>query len=102
MSTVIVIEKPNIVNLTSAEVMIARAFNRRDEWSLEIVFKGGVTVTTPATVDEINAIESELADTEGWRVNPSLYNNGFSARRLEVVADDPIPFHGQPCYEVMR
>jgi hypothetical protein len=53
---------------------------------------------TPATADEVNAIESELAETVGWRVNPSLYNNGFSARRLEVKADDPIPFSGQPCY----
>jgi hypothetical protein len=80
------------------EVFIIRAYDYRATWSIEVVFKGGAVVVVPATVDEVNALESELAEAEGWKVNPSLYTNGFNARRLEVKADDPIPFSGQPCY----
>jgi hypothetical protein len=103
MSTVSLTQNAPIVNLTSLEVLIIRAFDRHNDWTIEVTFTGGVKVVTPATANEVNAIESELAETVGWRVNPSLYNNGFSARRLEVKADDPFPFDGRAAwYEAAR
>jgi hypothetical protein len=103
MSTVILTEQHPIVNTHSLDVLIVRAFDRHNDWTIEVTFTGGAVVSMPFTADEVNAIESELAETVGWRVNPSLYNNGFSARRLEVKADDPFPFDGRAAwYEAAR
>jgi hypothetical protein len=103
MSQTIIASPVEIVNLASLEVLIIRAFDKNSDWTIEVTFTGGVKVVTSATADEVNAIESELAETVGWRVNPSLYNNGFSARRLEVKADDPFPFDGRAAwYEAAR
>jgi hypothetical protein len=98
MSQTIIASPVEIVNLASLEVLIIRAFDKNSDWTIEVTFTGGTVVSMPATADEVNAIESELAETVGWRVNPSLYNNGFSARRPEVKMDDPFPFDGRAAW----
>jgi hypothetical protein len=82
MSTVSLTQNAPIVNLSSLEVIIIRAYDRRDEWTIEVTFTGGAVVSMPFTAEEVSQIETELKVTPGWRVNPSLYCNGFSARRM--------------------
>lgn len=74
------------VEIKPQQIIILRAYdNRRGEWEIETVFVGGQKVTAPANAEEVTELAAWLAEKTGWRINPSLYNNGFCARPVGAL-----------------
>lgn len=63
----------------SPAITLIRAFDKKGEWQLEVLFEGGNKVTGSATAEFITGLESDLSD-QGWQVSPSLFHRGFNAR----------------------
>lgn len=70
-------EQVNI--LTETPIHIIRAFDKRGQWKIEVTFEDGIKASRSSTTEEVNAIESRLADL-GWQVDASLFHRGFNAK----------------------
>lgn len=60
-------------------ILTIKAFDKKGEWAIEVVFEDGIKATRPSTAEEVNATESRLCDL-GWQVDPSLFSRGFNAK----------------------
>lgn len=69
-------------------ILIIRAIDKRGQWTIEVAFKDGIKATRSATADEVNAIESRLADL-GWQVDASLFHRGFNAKPCPELIEGP-------------
>lgn len=75
---------PAVVNTETLEtIKMVRAFDRRGEWQVEFILEGGIKVIAPFSASAVKGLERTLSELNGWRVSPSLFTNGFNARRLD-------------------
>lgn len=79
MNTNIIEQVQEHVNSNFTDIMTIDAFDRKGDWMLEVVFKGGNRTIIPATQGEITQIEHDLRE-RGWQIDPSLFHRGFNAK----------------------
>lgn len=86
MNTNIITLQEQIVKWTTpidVPILVIRAFDKKGDWMIEVVFEDGIKATRSSTAEEANAIESRLADL-GWQIDASLFHRGFNAKPVEV------------------
>lgn len=48
--------------ISDLTILVIRAFDKKGDWMIEVVFEDGIKATRSSTAEEANAIEGRLAD----------------------------------------
>ena len=79
------------VNIDLNDTIVIRGIIKANRCGIQIVTRSEGSGFITATRQQVLGLEESLL-SQGWRVNPSLYDEGFSARPEAV--QKAIPFDG--------